>query len=450
MILPQNEAAPILSVACADFLSEGSARIRELVDCFGSPLHIVFPNQAVKNALAWVSKLSSVHPQIKVQFAFKACKSISLAQAIAGEGVGADVSSVEEFVAALRCGFAASEISITGPDKPGDLLDLGIMHGAAIHVDSKDELDRVLGMQRARGRKTAIFIRMLSRTDSRSRFGIDRGAVLRCLGTLTNHEYSSAGLSFHLNGYSVDDRVAALMDAVAVAREAGVDGCRINSIDIGGGFPVRYLKDHSIESYAAGTHLSGAAQISGYPYAAPVASYDHAHAIIEKTLQSDTCRGFFRDSQVEIRFQPGRSLVENCGLTLMRVAAVKPKDENGAFVVLEGMSFSVSERWFGSDFAPTPLLLNDSSASNEMLRDYYLVGQSCLESDVIRNKAVRWTKQPSPGDLVCFSNTAGYQMDSNESPFHMRPLPKKIAVLKSDSSWKVHQDSNCNVRVSEK
>lgn len=361
-----------------------------------------------------------------------------------------DVSSVEEFVAALRCGFVASEISVTGPDKPGDLLDLAIMHGAVIHVDSEVELGRVLGMQRARGRNTGIFIRMLPLIDSRSRFGSDRDAVLRCLGTLTDHEYANAGLSFHLNGYSLDDRVAAVNEAVAVAQKAGADGCQINSIDIGGGFPVRYLTDHSVESYANGAHLSGAAQISGYPYAAPVASHDHALGIIEKALKLDTCRRFFRDSQAEIRFQPGRSFLEHCGLTLMRVAAVKPKDDGRSFVVLEGMSFSVSERWFGSDFAPTPLLINMSSENSGTSQGYYLVGQSCLESDVIRNKAVHWSNTPSAGDVVCFANTAGYQMDSNESPFHMRPLPEKIAVLKTAANWRTYRDVNCNVRMSER
>lgn len=93
-MLPKDEAAPILSVACTDFLSGDAVRIRELVDCFGSPLHVVFPDQAKENAATWVGKLSSVHPKTKVQFAFKACKSISLAQAMAGEGVGADVSGL--------------------------------------------------------------------------------------------------------------------------------------------------------------------------------------------------------------------------------------------------------------------------------------------------------------------------------------------------------------------
>jgi diaminopimelate decarboxylase len=36
--------------------------------------------------------------------------------------------------------------------------------------------------------------------------------------------------------------------------------------------------------------------------------------------------------------------------------------------------------------------------------------------------------RPRPGDLLVYVNTAGYQMDSNESAFHDLPLPPKIVV----------------------
>ena len=32
------------------------------------------------------------------------------------------------------------------------------------------------------------------------------------------------------------------------------------------------------------------------------------------------------------------------------------------------------------------------------------------------------------GDLLIYLNTAGYQMDSNESPFHEAPLPHKVVL----------------------
>ncbi|RUW68309.1 hypothetical protein EOA29_37410, partial [Mesorhizobium sp. M1E.F.Ca.ET.063.01.1.1] len=46
----------------------------------------------------------------------------------------------------------------------------------------------------------------------------------------------------------------------------------------------------------------------------------------------------------------------------------------------------------------------------------------------------------SAGDLVVFTNTAGYQMDSNESSFHQIPLPRKIAAVRRSSAWTILAD----------
>jgi len=41
---------------------------------------------------------------------------------------------------------------------------------------------------------------------------------------------------------------------------------------------------------------------------------------------------------------------------------------------------------------------------------------------------VPFPHRPAVGDLLVYLNTAGYQMDSNESPFHELPLPPKVVV----------------------
>ncbi len=50
-----------------------------------------------------------------------------------------------------------------------------------------------------------------------------------------------------------------------------------------------------------------------------------------------------------------------------------------------------------------------------------------------------WRKIPFPvrpatGDLLVYLNTAGYQMDSNESPFHELPLPPKVVIGSTSST----------------
>jgi diaminopimelate decarboxylase len=109
------------------------------------------------------------------------------------------------------------------------------------------------------------------------------------------------------------------------------------------------------------------------------------------------------------------------------VQGVKDQDGYG-IVTANGTSFSLSEQWFDSEYLPDPELL--SAARNVLSQPYRACvgGVSCLDSDMLTWRKVQFPHRPQPGDLLLYPNTAGYQMDSNESPFHALPLPPKLAV----------------------
>ncbi|WP_336215585.1 hypothetical protein [Nonomuraea sp. LPB2021202275-12-8] len=55
-------------------------------------------------------------------------------------------------------------------------------------------------------------------------------------------------------------------------------------------------------------------------------------------------------------------------------------------------------------------------------------GASCLEPDMLTWRRIALPGRPGAGDLLVYPNTAGYQMDSNESRFHELPLPPKVVI----------------------
>lgn len=442
-------ASIALSFLVSDFLRDQSYKFDDLLQCFGSPLHIVLPDQAAENARLWVEVLRDTHTNTHIQFAMKACKSMSLARAIAGQEVGVDVASEEEFVSAIQSGFQCGNISVTGPDKPDAFLELAAVHGATIHVDSLTEAERVASIGSLISQGVQVCLRMLSEKDPKSRFGMSADDALRAIPCFERAGVSNLGISFHLNGYDLENRIDAVDQAAVLAHRASEIGCNVDYIDVGGGFPVKYITHFERAAYKAGGHLSGTPEIDFYPYDAPQSSYEFARLLLNGALALPSVRKLTRLGQFGFRFQPGRSMVEQCGLTMMRITAVKHRDAASSFVVLNGMSFSVSERWFGSDFAPEPLLFNCAKRTeNADSHSYFLVGQSCLENDTIRNRAVRWSNIPQAGDVVVFVNTAGYQMDSNETPFHQIPLPEKISARLINEAWKFFKDEKCNIRLS--
>ncbi len=98
-------------------------------------------------------------------------------------------------------------------------------------------------------------------------------------------------------------------------------------------------------------------------------------------------------------------------------------------MTVDGTSLSLSEQWFNSEFLPDPILLPRDTRRPQARRSRACVaGASCLECDMLTWRKVAFPMRPQPGDLLVYVNTAGYQMDSNESPFHELPLPPKIVV----------------------
>ena len=68
-------------------------------------------------------------------------------------------------------------------------------------------------------------------------------------------------------------------------------------------------------------------------------------------------------------------------------------------------------------------------------------GASCLDSDMVTWRKIVFPQRPAAGDLLVYLNTAGYQMDSNESPFHDLPLPAKVVVTMDQGKpcWRLDQ-----------
>lgn len=437
-----NEPSALLSERALGLL-DGSSDLSAWVDGFGSPLHVVFPEQAVENFRQWQSILPTAYRNCHVQFALKACKSASLLRAFADEGAGADVSSAQEMTSALMNLVPARRMSMTGPAKTDYEICLCLRHGVVIHVDCTEELNRILALSKAHGQPAQLFLRTRPISEPNSRFGMTEHQMMACLPLLAEASIDRIGFSFHLNDYHVCSRSAQLRSCIAFARDVQANGFEICGIDIGGGYPMRYLPAFDASSYNRGDHWAKTGRAGSYPYASDLCGPFHAAAVIRDALSDPANRGFMEDHRVPILLQPGRSLLDQCGLTAFDVIEVKSLGDARHAVVLDGMSFSLSETWFGSDFVPTPVILRRAPrTTTHDDKRYFLVGRSCLESDVIRWRGLAPKGGIARGDLVVFVNTGGYQMDSNESTFHQIPLPKKIAAVRHASGWKVFLDEH--------
>lgn len=408
----------------------GSGLPHELSYALGGPFHLLLPERFDANAAAFEDALREAGVEGRVYYAKKANKAGVWMDRCALSGRGVDVASAGELRDALGHGVRGEQVVVTGPAKADSLLRVAVLHDCLIAVDALDELDSVLAQARAAARPARVLLRRLPPSQPHSRFGFSDGeleaALARC--AQARDAVVMEGFSFHLSGYDPLSRAELASELVELCLKARVMGLRADRISIGGGFAVDYtdaehwksfLREQRPEHYHAGKSFDPG---DFYPYHSPVAGPDALRAV----LAADGLAGRLREAGVTLLLEPGRALLDRAGCTVFRVQGVKDRGGYG-IVTVDGSSLSLSEQWFNSEYLPDPVLLTAHEPQGEPYAAC-VGGATCLESDMVTWRKVRFPTRPAVGDLLVYPNTAGYQMDSNESPFHELPLPPKVVL----------------------
>ncbi|MFB7231668.1 Y4yA family PLP-dependent enzyme [Streptomyces fimicarius] len=414
----------------------------ELAYAFGGPFHFLLPDAFTANLVAMQDALSRSGVDGFVYYAKKANKAAVFVERSAAGGAGVDVASAAELREALGHGVRGEHLMVTGPAKDPVLLRLAVAHRATIAVDALDELDRLISLAPTGGvRPARVLLRALPATQRHSRFGMSESelatALKRCLeaGDAVRME----GFSFHLSGYALQPRAnltARLIDLCADARRQGLEAGRIS---IGGGLPISYTDAGSWRDFLATqnpAHYHGGKTFRTddfYPYHSPVAGADALSALLAtRPVNTDsTLADQLKDAGIDLLIEPGRALLDQAGATVFTIQGVKRRD-GYRILTVDGTSLSLSEQWFNSEYLPDPQLIPRDPAATTGVFPASVGAATCLESDMLTWRKIAFPQPPRAGDLLLYPNTAGYQMDSNESPFHDLPLPPKVVIDQTD------------------
>lgn len=432
--------APIVSADVSDIMHTRGL-LASWVSGFGSPLNVMLPATAKRNADQWHAATATRDVACDIRFALKSCKSRAIVKAFGLADIGADVSSVGEIRRAIEGYIPSSKISFTGPQKPDHDLMVCLAAGIALHLDDTSEADRLIALARLTKTSPRVLLRLKPDGAEHSRFGMTAGALVQCALTLKAAGVAIEGISFHLGGYSVEDRVRTMRECLAVTALLEERGVACRAIDIGGGFPMRYLDgDDDGAAVDALPRWGGADTRGDYPYNSAISGPQAAAEILDGVLADERNRTVLKRLDMTVVMEPGRALLDQCGFSAFRIVGRKDTEGGMPLLVLDGMNFSLSETWFGADFLPAPFLVSRRGCFPCTGARYALAGRSCMESDFIRRTGVDFPVEPVAGDLIVFINTAGYQMDSNESRFHEHPLPTKVAAIQTRHGWQAIQD----------
>ncbi|WP_069165582.1 alanine racemase [Nocardia altamirensis] len=402
----------------------------------GGPFHLIYPDQLGANLRSFQQTLAAHRVRGQIYYGKKANKAGCWLPTIAELDGAVDVASEPELVHALAHGIRGRDIGVTGAAKTDALLRLAARHDCVIAIDALDELERMAAISVHAGR-ARILLRRLPPNAPHSRFGLSTAdlatAITRCAELPDRIEL--VGFSFHLDGYAVAPRAELAYELIGLCAKVKAQGLPVDTLSIGGGFACRYLGDDDWHGFLADRRdewfHAGKRFEKFYPYAQGPTGADMLDAILATTFDGRTLAAHLRDNAIQLFVEPGRALLIDAGCTVFPVLGFKQNADYGITTV-HGLSMSVSEQWKGSEFLPDPILVPRRRDPAAAPVASCVGGASCMEYDVLTWRKVRLPQRPAHGDLLLYPNTAGYQMDKNESEFHQLPLPPKVVVTHQD------------------
>ncbi len=442
----------------------------DLAKKYGTPLYVLFENIIAKNYKKYQHALEEEYKNHLICYAVKANTSYYVLKFLAKLGSGADVASEYELQLALNAGIPAEKIRANGNCKNESYLEECITREILINVDPEEEIKTINAVAKELGISAKINLRLagfpikhitsraITTSSDWSKFGIDiKRASSVFQKVLDMDMLIPEGLMVHLGSQITDINAyyIVLDTLINLSRDAQRIGFDINEIDMGGGLGIQYfeLEDwNEIKKKIKNTrkqNYTWANEFIGYEYNSELDNLEWIgeelsclytpDIFIQKLFnERHSTNESFKEKLEEIGFprlviEPGRSIVGNAGVTIMKIGHVSktPCGENIVHV-----DAGINSHTFGT---AVPEQLHRIEIANYIEEgehfETYIAGNLCFTGDLlckIKNKLIR---KPRRGDYLIFYDTGAYSdfFASNANSF---PRPAKVMVSE-DGTYRI-------------
>ena len=376
-------------------------------------ISVVNPEQFEKNIENFEKILEENRLKYAIHSVLKVNHSNVLLRVTKSKNLRADVSSIGELNQALAMGFSGENISSNGP-KNQKFLMKSIEIGATIIVDSVEELEKITKIAREKNQKISIILRLGAfKNASDTRFGIAKWLWNLAINIIEKNRENLdvLGYHFHIDIPDVNTRIEVFWESIEFYKKLLAIGFAPKIIDIGGSYGTFYQND-SIQNFGN----SGIAHHKIYQNHEYSGEKFLEQFLIKTIRGKPTIKDFFRENDITLWLEPGRSLFgNNVGFVATTVLGTREDS-----LIVNTHSFALGMR--EEELPTNPILVDD--ADGEKNNFYYFLGNLCLESDMIYSRNIGFARKVHENDIIIFPNMAAYHMDfyETESIAH----PKKV------------------------
>lgn len=450
----------------------------ELAARFGTPLFVFSELRIERNVRRILAIREKVPRPLKVCYAAKAMPTLGVLRAVGNAGADIEVNSGGELWKALKAGFRGDQIIFNGTSKEDWEIELAIANTIyAIQVDSLYELELIEEIAGRLNRRANVSLRLVPEIESPTHSGLQTALLTSKFGMMPEEALSAfsrfkdsanlniAGIHLHIGSQNPDPAVytEAFTEMYRMLRRIYDEtGNTVEHVNLGGGFPVNYLRDISdVSAISAESAKLLSAEFE------PSAAIADAWQIVSNLAIAEDCSALLEN--ITLLLEPGRSIVADAGICLTTVRNWKERPTVAAKTgemnrTIDSGQIAESPRsrdvWLLTDAGFNLLLsmatykwyyqlISAARADEPHTTPYKVAGPLCDGGDVYfdvegERRLPDYRLLPAnvcPGEVLALLNCGAYSV-SQASQYNGRPLPSIVLINKNGEPQEIRSREN--------
>jgi len=334
-----------------------------LADEFDTPL-FVFSESRIRHNIERLKRGErSIDCSLKVCYAAKANSNMAILRAVLNAGSDLEVNSGGELFKALKIGFKPEQIIFNGTSKTEAELEEAIDAGIyAIQADSVYEIELIERVARRLDKRANVSLRLVPEIETETLHGLQTALLTSKFGMMPAEALAAfrrwkpddkflnlCGIHLHIGSQnpSAEPYAAALKtlfeNLLLIFNEAEH---RLSHLNLGGGFPVNYLRDASnAGDFSAEQHDFFAAELK------PEEVLREAWKVVKETAKKAEAEHLLEN--IELLIEPGRSVIADAGVCLTTVRNRKERPISKRNAVILTASSDASDKSRQDDVVPS-------------------------------------------------------------------------------------------------
>ena len=369
-----------------------------------TPFYLYSFNQLKLNFNNFKKSFKKVNPLIC--FSVKSNSNVKIISELKKLGSGADVVSLGELKIALKAGIIPKKIVFSGVGKTEEELDFAIKRGVLlINAESESEIKTINKIAKKNNKTVAVGIRInpnisaktnkkISTGKKDNKFGVSMNACLEIFNHQYDYEYIRfEAISVHIGSQIMDVNPfrKVLSSLSSFNKKINLLGINLKYIDLGGG--------------------------TGIPYS-------ESEKVFNLEKYSNLVLKFKKINNVEIIFEPGRSICGNTGVLVSKIIYLKDIPGKKFIIIDAAMNDLMRPALYGAKHEIYPLIKNNSIIK----KNTEFVGPVCESSDTFMS--YNNYQKLNEGDFICINNIGAYGR-SLASNYNTRPYSAEVLINKN-------------------